>query len=84
MLQGTIGSGEQPQPKNGPRWDKRDRLTRIRIFEGLRALANGGGWPMFNMHLLAGMMNGWIIEWHLGMVAVGETLFTKGRSTGCS
>ncbi|MBC7282384.1 mandelate racemase/muconate lactonizing enzyme family protein [Hoeflea sp.] len=39
-------------------------------------IANGGGWPLFNMHLLAGMMNGWIAEWHLGMVAVGETLFT--------
>jgi len=38
-------------------------------------IANGGGWPLFNMHLLAGMMNGWIVEWHLGMVAVGETLF---------
>ena len=22
------------------------------------------------------MMNGWFVEWHLGMVAVGETLFT--------
>ncbi|NNU80172.1 mandelate racemase/muconate lactonizing enzyme family protein [Halovulum dunhuangense] len=39
-------------------------------------IANGGGWPLFNMHLLAGMMNGWIVEWHLGMVAVGETMFT--------
>lgn len=39
-------------------------------------IANGGGWPLFNMHLLAGMMNGWIAELHLGMVAVGETLFT--------
>ncbi|WP_159588267.1 mandelate racemase/muconate lactonizing enzyme family protein [Chelativorans xinjiangense] len=39
-------------------------------------IANGGGWPLFNMHLMAGMMNGWIVEWHLGMVAVGETLFT--------
>lgn len=38
-------------------------------------IANGGGWPLFNMHLLAGMANGWIVEWHLGMVAVGETLF---------
>lgn len=27
------------------------------------------------MHLMAGMMNGWMVEWHLGMVAVGETLF---------
>jgi L-alanine-DL-glutamate epimerase-like enolase superfamily enzyme len=39
-------------------------------------VANGGGWPLFNMHLLAGVMNGWIVEWHLGMVAVGETIFT--------
>jgi L-alanine-DL-glutamate epimerase-like enolase superfamily enzyme len=39
-------------------------------------IANGGGWPLFNMHLLAGMMNGWIVEWHLGMVAVGEMMFT--------
>src|SRR3546814_235150 len=38
-------------------------------------IANGGGWPLFNMPLLAGMMHGWIVEWHLGMVAVGETLF---------
>jgi len=38
-------------------------------------IANGGGWPLFNMHLLAGMANGWLVEWHLGMVAVGETLF---------
>lgn len=38
-------------------------------------IANGGGWPLFNMHLIAGMMNGWIVEWHLGMVAVGEMLF---------
>lgn len=54
---------------------KHDRLTRIRIFEGLRALGYEGGWPLFNMRRLAGMMNGWIVEWHLGMVAVGETLF---------
>ena len=39
-------------------------------------IANGGGWPLFNMHLLAGIMNGWYVEWHLGMAAVGETLFT--------
>lgn len=38
-------------------------------------IANGGGWPIFNMHLMAGMMNGWIVEWHLGMVQAGELLF---------
>jgi L-alanine-DL-glutamate epimerase-like enolase superfamily enzyme len=39
-------------------------------------IANGGGWPLFNMHTMAGLMNGWIVEWHLGMVQVGEVLFT--------
>jgi L-alanine-DL-glutamate epimerase-like enolase superfamily enzyme len=29
-------------------------------------LAAGGGWPHFNMHLMAGVMNGWNVEWHLG------------------
>ncbi|WP_158884816.1 mandelate racemase/muconate lactonizing enzyme family protein [Amycolatopsis anabasis] len=38
-------------------------------------VAHGGGWPLFNMHTLAGLMNGWILEWHLGMVQVGELLF---------
>ncbi len=38
-------------------------------------IANGGGWPLFNMHTMAGLMNGWFVEWHLGMVQVGETLF---------
>ncbi|MFC9433123.1 mandelate racemase/muconate lactonizing enzyme family protein [Nocardia sp. NPDC057030] len=38
-------------------------------------LAHGGGWPLFNLHTLAGLMNGWILEWHLGMVQVGELLF---------
>lgn len=38
-------------------------------------VAHGGGWPLFNMHTLAGLMNGWILEWHLGMVQVGDLLF---------
>lgn len=38
-------------------------------------VANGGGWPLFNMHTLAGLMNGWLVEWHLGMVQVGDLLF---------
>jgi L-alanine-DL-glutamate epimerase-like enolase superfamily enzyme len=40
-------------------------------------IANGGGWPLFNMHTFAGLMNGWIVEWHLGMVQVGEMLFVN-------
>lgn len=38
-------------------------------------IANGGGWPIFNMHTMAGLMNGWFVEWHLGMVQAGEILF---------
>ncbi|WP_212767863.1 mandelate racemase/muconate lactonizing enzyme family protein [Streptomyces sp. YIM 121038] len=38
-------------------------------------VAHGGGWPLVNMHTLAGLMNGWILEWHLGMAQVGELLF---------
>ncbi|MEE8223746.1 MAG: mandelate racemase/muconate lactonizing enzyme family protein [Alphaproteobacteria bacterium] len=46
-------------------------------------IANGGGWPHFNMHLMAGMENGWMVEWHLGMTSVAETLFKENpRPTG--
>jgi L-alanine-DL-glutamate epimerase-like enolase superfamily enzyme len=38
-------------------------------------IANGGGWPLFNMHTMAGLMNGWLVEFHLGMQMVGEMLF---------
>ncbi|MFI6908230.1 mandelate racemase/muconate lactonizing enzyme family protein [Nonomuraea sp. NPDC050394] len=38
-------------------------------------IAHGGGWPLFAMHALAGLMNGWILEWHIGMVQVGQQLF---------
>ncbi len=38
-------------------------------------IANGGGWPLFNMHTMAGLMNGWLVEFHLGMQLVGEQLF---------
>ncbi len=43
-------------------------------------IANGGGWPLFNMHSMAGLMNGWLVEWHLGMVSVGETIFVDPPS----
>jgi len=36
-----------------------------------------GGWPLFNMRTLAGFMNGWIVEWHLGMVQVGQMLLVN-------
>ena len=38
-------------------------------------IANGGGWPLFNMHTMAAFMNGWLVEFHLGMQFVGERLF---------
>lgn len=38
-------------------------------------IANGGGWPLLNMHTMAGLMNGWLVEFHLGMQLVGERLF---------
>jgi len=38
-------------------------------------IANGGGWPLHNMHAMAGLMNGWLVEFHLGMQLVGEYLF---------
>ncbi len=40
-------------------------------------IANGGGWPLFNMHVMAGLMNGWRVEFHLDMVAVGELMFVN-------
>ena len=38
-------------------------------------IANGGGWPLHNMHSIAGLMNGMWVEFHLGMQAVGEAIF---------
>lgn len=40
-------------------------------------IANGGGWPILNMHTMAGLMNGWLVEFHLGMQLVGEMLFVS-------
>lgn len=38
-------------------------------------MSNGGGWPIFNMHLLAGMMNGGPVEFHYGMWMTGKRFF---------
>lgn len=38
-------------------------------------MSNGGGWPIFNMHLLCGMMNGGPVEFHYGMWVTGKTFF---------
>ena len=38
-------------------------------------MANGGGWPIFNMHLLCGVMNGGPVEFHYGMWQTGKQFF---------
>ena len=38
-------------------------------------IANGGGWPHHNMHLHAGMANGWRVEFHVDMWKVGEAIY---------
>jgi L-alanine-DL-glutamate epimerase-like enolase superfamily enzyme len=39
-------------------------------------VANGGGWPRLNMHSMAGLMNGWRVEFHLGMTFVEDHVWT--------
>ena len=41
-------------------------------------MANGGGWPIFNMHHLCGLMNGGPVEFHYGMWRRAST-FSTGR-----
>jgi L-alanine-DL-glutamate epimerase-like enolase superfamily enzyme len=38
-------------------------------------MANGGGWPIFNMHHLCGLMNGGPVEFHYGMWMTGKHFF---------
>jgi len=38
-------------------------------------MANGGGWPIFNMHTQAGLRNGGRVEYHYGMWQAGKELF---------
>ncbi|MCU0983336.1 MAG: mandelate racemase/muconate lactonizing enzyme family protein [Acetobacteraceae bacterium] len=38
-------------------------------------LDNGGGWPLHNLHAMAGLANGGMVEFHLDMRQIGETLF---------
>ncbi len=38
-------------------------------------LANGGGWPHHNAHLMAAVPNGWRVEFHTKTWIVGDTLF---------
>lgn len=38
-------------------------------------IANGGGWPRFNMHTMAGLMNGGRVEFHLDIKSVEDQIF---------
>jgi len=38
-------------------------------------VANGGGWPHHNAHLIAAIPNGWRVEFHAQTWRVGEALF---------
>jgi len=39
-------------------------------------VANGGGWPHHNAHLIAAVPNGWRVEFHIPMWYTGNTFFT--------
>lgn len=38
-------------------------------------VAHGGGWPFQNMHLQAGVGNGWLVELHDSVWGVGKTIY---------
>lgn len=40
-------------------------------------IANGAGWPLVNMHLLAGVANGWMLEHHVAQSGIEEALFAE-------
>ncbi len=40
-------------------------------------IANAGGEPHFNMHLLAGVANGWIVEFHYGNTLRDDVIFVN-------
>jgi len=40
-------------------------------------ITNGGGWPLHNMHTMAGLMNGYWVEYHLGMQETGERIYVN-------
>lgn len=41
---------------------------------GIR-VANGAGWPLVNMHLMAGVPNGWLLEHHVAQSGIEDALF---------
>ena len=40
-----------------------------------KPIANGGGWPHHNMHLIAAVANGWRVEFHVPMWVTGEMIY---------
>lgn len=38
-------------------------------------IANGAGWPLVNMHLMAGAANGWLLEHHVAQSGIEDALF---------
>jgi L-alanine-DL-glutamate epimerase-like enolase superfamily enzyme len=38
-------------------------------------IANGGGWPHHNMHLMGAVANGWRVEFHYLMWMIGNAIF---------
>ena len=38
-------------------------------------VANGAGWPLVNMHLIAGAPNGWLLEHHVAQSGIEDALF---------
>lgn len=42
-----------------------------------RRIANGAGWPHHNMHLHAGVSNGWLVEFHHIPWQIGETIYQE-------
>lgn len=38
-------------------------------------IANGAGWPLVNMHLIAGAPNGWLLEHHVAQSGIEAALF---------
>jgi len=50
-----------------------------------KPIANGGAWGFLNMHLQAGMFNGWRVEFHFEMWGVGDKIYKEPvRKDSCN
>lgn len=43
-------------------------------------IANGAGWPLVNLHLVAGVPNGWLVESHIAQSGIEEAVFLSPPS----